>query len=106
MKKDLVVRFDGEKTEVSAEGGRKAGGGPASSAGAGVAPALPLSPNDNPAYGSPLRVTTEVAAGNGGGGGSDDRGELDGSVYLEGEGDAFPNTRRTAALALALALTV
>ena len=103
MKKDLVVRFDGEKTEVSAEGGRKAGGGPASSAGAGVAPALPLSPNDNPAYGSPLALRAAELAGRGG---SDDRGELDGSVYLEGEGDAFPNTRRTAALALALALTV
>ena len=65
MKKDLVVRFDGEKTEVSAEGGRKAGGGPASSAGAGVAPALPLSPNDNPAYGSPLRVAEVPGTGGG-----------------------------------------
>ena len=86
-KKDLVVRFDGEKTEVKsvncscageggggvgAEGSRKAEGC-APSAAAAAAPALPLSPNDNPAYGSPLRAA-EVSGS--GGAANSSRGEL------------------------------
>ena len=78
-KKDLVVRFDGEKTEVksvgcgSGSGGAAQGGTSASSAAAAAAPAQPLSPNDNPAYGSPLRVAEVPGTG---GNGGDVRGEV------------------------------
>ena len=81
-KKDLVVRFDGEKTEVKSVAGGGGGGSAAeggtsaSSAGGPVAPAAqPLSPNDNPAYGSPLRAAEVAGSGVGGGGGSDVRGK-------------------------------
>ena len=74
-KKDLVVRFDGEKTEVKSVAGGGGGGAstaaPAAAAASALAPAQPLSPNDNPAYGSPLRVA-EVP----GSGGGDVRGEV------------------------------
>ena len=85
-KKDLVVRFDGEKTEVKSvgcscagdggggvgvEGGRKAEGCAPSTAAA--AAALPLSPNDNPAYGSPLRA---AEVGGGGAATNSSRGEI------------------------------
>ena len=75
------MRFDGEKTEVksvgcgSGSGGAAQGGTSASAAAAAAAaPAQPLSPNDNPAYGSPLAL--RVAAVPGGSGGSDNRGEM------------------------------
>ena len=73
------MRFDGEKTEVKSVGcgsgsGGAAQGGTSASASAAAAPAQPLSPNDNPAYGSPLAL--RVAAVPGGSGGSDNRGEM------------------------------
>ena len=79
-KKDLVVRFDGEKTEVKSVAGGGSGGGGASTAApaaaaaaSALAPAQPLSPNDNPAYGSPLRVAEVPGSG---GNGGDVRGEV------------------------------
>ena len=90
-KKDLVVRFDGEKTEVksvvgcSSSDGAAEGGGRMAEGGSGggapsataSAPAQPLSPNDNPAYGSPLALRAAELAGRGG---SDDRGEIVGWI--------------------------
>ena len=73
-KKDLVVRFDGEKTEVKSVGcGSGSGGAAQGGTSASAAPAQPLSPNDNPAYGSPLALRVAEVAGSGG---SDNRGEM------------------------------
>ena len=77
-KKDLVVRFDGEKTEVKSVAGGGGGGVSAAApvaaaAASALAPAQPLSPNDNPAYGSPLRVAEVPGTG---GNGGDVRGEV------------------------------
>ena len=85
-----MVRFDGEKTEVksvvgcsSSDGAAEGGGGRMAEGGSGApsasasAPAQPLSPNDNPAYGSPLALRAAELAGRGG---SDDRGEIVGWI--------------------------
>jgi hypothetical protein len=77
LKKDMVVRFDEERTSVKsalASGGGVNGSGGQQQhhhceGGVGAPAVLPLSPNDNPAYGSPFKnpednVTCRGESGN------------------------------------------
>ena len=62
LKKEMVVKFNEEKTSVTLAS--SGGGGGDSEKVEGAPAVLPLSPNDNPTYGTPLR-NPDAASGGG-----------------------------------------